>query len=147
MISPKQFNTEVWIERSGVGEMSKNWLKNLPKSSHDTWFLLIQDDEVLDVSRHPGKLTWGLLSVKADFQVYLGVMNEFNNYEVIGPCATYKHGPQPTWRITSRMDGNRRLVGVTGTPGECIGQRLGALYTAGRFNDPVNYEYVLLSAE
>ena len=108
---------------------------------------MIQDDEVLDVSMDPSRLQWCLLEVKKDFQVFLGVLNEFNKHEVVGPCATYKHGQATTWRLTSRFDGNRRLVGVTGTPGQCIGQRLNALYMAGRFNDPVNYEYVLLSAE
>lgn len=128
-------------------KMTEDWLESLPKSSYGTWFLLIQDEEVLDVSRDPSKLMWELLEVKCDFQVFLGVRNEFHKYEVIGPCATYKHGPATTWRITSRMDGNRRLVGVTGTPGECIGQRLGILATGGHFNDPVNYEYVLLAVE
>ncbi len=127
--------------------MSKGWLESLPKSSHDTWFLLIQDDEVLDVSRDPGKLMWCLLEVRADFQVYLGVRNEFDQNEVIGPCATYKHGNSNSWHLTSKLDGNRRLVGITGTPGQCIGQRLETLYLAGHFSDPVNYEYVLLSAE
>jgi hypothetical protein len=127
--------------------MSESWLEALPKSSHDTWFLLIQDEEVLDVTSDPSKLLWSLLEAKKDFQVFLGIMNEFDKYEVVGPCATYKHGPATAWRLTSRMDGNKRLVSITGTPGDCIGQRLGTLCKAGRFNDPVNYEYVLLAAE
>ena len=127
--------------------MSVVWLESLPKGSHDTWFLLIQGDKVLDVTRDPGKLRWNLLEWQQDFQVFLGVINEFNTYEVVGPCATYKHGSAPTWRLTSRMDGTNRLVSITGTPAACIGQRLSTLYKAGRFNDAANYEYILLVSE
>lgn len=126
--------------------MHEQWLGSIPTVNKSPWFLLTQGDKLLDVKQDPVHLAWDLLRPKKDFKVFLGVLNEFNTYEVIGPCATYHHNGNNTWRLTSRYDNYARLVGITGLPSDCISNRLDMLNRRGYLNDPTNYERVILEA-
>ncbi len=124
--------------------MVENWKNKILSELGPPWFILTQGGEVLDVSHRPGALLWCLVEADSDFKVAVGVVNEFGNKEIAGICAEYLHGNDTVWYLTSPMDGVRRLVGKTGTPMECIQQRLSTLFKQGRLTNPIYLDYVLL---
>ena len=123
----------------------ENWENMIPINTFSPWFILVQDSKIFDVSSSPGSLMWCLVDIQKNFMVLVGTLNEFDNYEIIGPCAEYWHGPGPVWYLTSPMDGPARLVGITGEPTECISNRLSTLFKRGRLSDPLNFDKVILS--
>ena len=122
--------------------MVEDWSEKIQGEVGPPWFILIQDGVVLDVSSRPGGLMWCLLEADSSFKVAVGVLNEFGLKEIAGLCAEYTHDVGNRWYLSSPMDGHMRMVGITGTPDECILQRLATLNRQGRFNDPLRMEFV-----
>lgn len=103
-------------------------------------FLAIQDGEIKGCYGSPG----GLLLCKdvdfrSPFKVAIGCTNEHGEREVVGIAAEVKPWAGCiAWRITSKVDGYKRLVGVTGYPECVIARRMTAYDEAGYYADLVN---------
>lgn len=110
-----------------------------------TYFLLVQGERVLDISDRPMSLMWSLIDTDDDFSVVLGVKNEWGRCEIISPVADYYTGSgSDIWLLSSPLDGMDRVINSSGGVCELLYKRLETLYKQGRFNDPCDFDYVLL---
>lgn len=121
-------------------------LETIPEPTAVTiYFLLVQENRVLDISDRPMSLMWSLIDTDEDFSVVMGVKNEFNRCEIIAPVAEYYTGSgSDIWLLTSSLDGEDRQINSSGGACELLYSRLEALFKAGRFDSPYDYEYILL---
>jgi hypothetical protein len=109
------------------------------------FFMLIQDDDVLDCCQDPTVLMWSLLDRASYFVVAVGVINEEGKREIVGKCAEFHADPNGTvFYITSDVDGYLRLINKAGGPVDCIRNRIGTLYTKGMLSDPCNFSHIVL---
>ena len=128
--------------------MIDSWGSRMAKqrsSSYSPWFILVQNGEILDVSSRPTSLMWCLVDPDESFSVMFGILNEFGIHEILAPCAEYIQSVGSIWYLTSPFDGDRRMVGITGTSIDCISGRLALMYKKGRLDDPLNFGKVLLT--
>jgi thiamine pyrophosphate-dependent acetolactate synthase large subunit-like protein len=109
-------------------------------------FLLIQNDEILDISSSPVDLCYSYADRQADIIVAVGVRNELGQNEVVGICGHYRYRPFcKTWIIV--VDDNIPTeVDITGNPGQLLRDCLYELKKMGRLNDPCNFSRVTIEA-
>ena len=101
-------------------------------------FLLIQE-EVVDVSVRPDTLAYYFIDTESDFEVAIGCINEFDKPEIVGIIGEVR--PMKgcaVWRISSRLDGYNRMIGITGTMATLLHTRLGTMFRQTRFTDLCN---------
>jgi hypothetical protein len=100
------------------------------------YFLLIQDDHVVDWDTNPGHLSLAGLDALAGFKIAVAHVNEFGDKEVIGIAADVAplYGCA-TWRISSNQDGMHRLVNSGGCPARLARRRLRVMFTQGWYGD------------
>lgn len=104
-------------------------------------FVLVQDD-VLCVTEYLSDMPWHCLDEDRDWQLLMGIINEFGKPEIIGTVVEIYPAPnKPCWRISSPLDGKYRLVGATGTLVGLVIDRLrvmfrGGVYTGDLLNLP-----------
>ncbi len=109
------------------------------------FFMLVQDDKVLDCCQNPNVLMWTLLDAERSFAVALGVINEEGNREICGKCAEFTAKPGSTvFYVTSDMDGYLRLVNNSGGAAEFLRNRVSTLFGRGLLSDPCNFSRVVL---
>jgi len=100
------------------------------------YFLLIQDDHVVDWDTNPAHLSLAELDAFAGFKVAVAHVNEFGDKEVVGIAAdVLPLADCVTWRITSNQDGMHRLVNSAGCPARLARHRLRAMFAQGWFKD------------
>jgi len=103
------------------------------------YFLLIQNDQVVDWTNAPDHLTFGGLDAFAGFKIAVAHVNEFGDKEVIGLAADVAPlSGCTTWRITSNQDGQYRLINSGGCPAELVRRRLRVMFEQGWFEDLAN---------
>jgi hypothetical protein len=109
-------------------------------------FLLIQNDEILDISASPVDLSYSFADRQADIIVALGVRNEFGQNEIVGVCGHYRYRPfAKTW-LVSVDDDTATETTVDGRPGQLLRDCLYELKKNGRLNDPMNFSKVVIEA-
>jgi hypothetical protein len=109
-------------------------------------FLLIQNDEILDMSDSPVDLAYSYADKQTDIIVALGVRNEFGRNEVVGICGHYRYRPfANTWAVSVDNDTPTETT-VDGRPGQLLRDCLYELKKQGRLNDPMNFSRVMIEA-
>ena len=99
-------------------------------------FLLIQDGVVLHKSATPSFLRFDRVNEDKDFQVALGCLNEFGKREVLGTVANaIPKYAATSYRVSSAIDADNRLVGPTTPMYEIVRQRLSVYWRKGQFDD------------
>jgi hypothetical protein len=107
------------------------------------FFMLVQDDVILDCCQNPSALMWSLLDDTEDFSVGVGVINEEGKREVVGTCADFHANPGGTvFYLTSEMDGYRRLVNKAGGSVNSVRQRVCHFFNQGYLSDPCDLTHV-----
>ncbi len=110
----------------GHGLRMSQLIVRLTMEISNVCFLLVQG-EVIDVCEKPDKLNFAFVDEVSGFQVAIACTNEFGEQEVIGIVAEML--PMlgcTTWRVSSEIDGHRRMVGVAGSMKDFIQKRLRA---------------------
>jgi len=98
-------------------------------------FLLVQG-EVIDVCERPDKLNFAFVDMVSGFQVAIACVNELGDREVIGVVAEVRPMVGCTaWRISSELDGHRRLVGAAGEMRGLLRKRLCVYWRHRVFSD------------
>ncbi len=98
-------------------------------------FLLIQG-EIIDVCERPDKLNFAFVDTVSDFKVAIACTNEFGEREVIGIVAEAR--PMlgcMAWRVSSKIDGQRRLVGSVDGMKDLLRKRLQTYWQLHLFPD------------
>ncbi len=98
-------------------------------------FLLVQG-EVIDVCERPDKLNFSFVDTVNGFKVAIACTNELGEREVIGIVAEVR--PMlgcSAWRISSELDGHRRLVGAAGEVRDFLRKRLCTYWRHRVFSD------------
>jgi hypothetical protein len=102
-------------------------------------FLLIQDGVVLHKSATPSFLRFDRVNEDKNFQVAIGCLNELGKKEVVGTVANAipKYASM-SYRVSSAIDSDNRLVGCALPMTEIIRQRLSVYWRKGQFDDLCN---------
>jgi|WetSurMetagenome_2_1015567.scaffolds.fasta_scaffold01858_21 hypothetical protein len=109
------------------------------------FYMLVQDNDVLDCCQSPNALLWTALDPTKNFAVAIGVINEEGQKEVVGTCATFEAKADGTvYYLTSDIDGYMRMVNKAGGPVETIKDRVCFLYKQGYLSDPCNFSKIAL---
>jgi hypothetical protein len=109
-------------------------------------FLLIQNDEILDINSSPVALCYSYADRQADIIVAMGVRNEFRQNEIVGVVGHYRYRPfAKTWMVW--IDNDIPLeVDIDGKPGELLRNCLYELKKNGKLNDPMSFSKVIIEA-
>lgn len=108
----------------------------MTKRDPKTRFLLIQDEEILDVATGPDNLLYSAVDGTAAFHVAIGCINEFGKPEVVGVIASAFPTVDATHlRVTSLMDFANRMTGFSVSMTVLIRNRLNSYYAQGYFDD------------
>ena len=98
-------------------------------------FLLIQG-EIIDACERPDKLNFAFVDKVSGFKVAIACINELGSREVIGVVAEVRPMLGCTaWRISSELDGYRRLVGAAGEMRGLLRKRLCTYWRHRLFDD------------
>ena len=99
-------------------------------------FLLVQGDKVFGVAEQPTHLPFRDIALSKPWKIMIGTINEFRQAEIIGTAAeAYPDSSRNCWRLTSPLDGDGRLVGITGSMAGIICDRLHVLYDNNCYDD------------
>jgi hypothetical protein len=113
-------------------------------------FLLVQKGKVLDVCRDPIHLGYSILDDFLDFQVYVGVRNEFGKKEIAGPIAKVwvanSYGKYTLNIKCGHTYNAQSTMTATEAPCEVVARQLKHLYNANLLNDPASLPQVHLFA-
>lgn len=110
------------------------------------YFLLIQNDTVLDVKESPVTLAYRLAHPQADIKVAIGVVNEFKVKEIVGVCGVYLYRPLAcAWAL--QIDNNKpAFVKVSDNPGKMLRDLLYQMKKRGLLSDVLNFGRVTITA-
>jgi len=114
-------------------------------------FLLIQDNYPIDFGDSPVTLAYNYVDLQADFFVACGVINEFNQREIVGIVGEYRYKPlAKRWRCETERGKGTKLVSIhtiTDSPRNLLRDAIYAIRRNGWLSDVANLGKVTITAE